>query len=72
MGGSVENHAEIPLVFIVIYVMNRASHCMGGSVENHEEIPLVFIVIYVTSFRRPKGKIITVRNKDNNKAGFSS
>jgi hypothetical protein len=45
---------------------------MGGSVENREKVRLVIIAIYVTPLSRPKGKIMTVRNKDNDKVRLSS
>ena len=45
---------------------------MGGSVENHKEIHLVIIAIYVTALWMPKGEIITAKNKDSDKARFSS
>jgi len=54
------------------FVMNRAYYSMGDSVENHEEICLVIIAIYVTPLWKPKGKVITVRNKDNNEARCSN
>jgi len=54
------------------FVMNRAYYSMGGSVENHEEICWVIIAIYVTLLWKSKGKIVTVRNKDNDKARCSS